>query len=150
MHRHVRNVHKINSAERKINCDECDQKFFTVCELRQNHIDEHDFTPEYEEYTFRTMNEFKKWKKNVEEETFSCFTATGSKWKSGSSGKELSYYTCHRSGSYASQASGQRKAKPTIKCGKRCFAGMNVSKESYGIKVILQSKHRGHGPDPPK
>ncbi|KAL3205891.1 hypothetical protein MRX96_040572 [Rhipicephalus microplus] len=72
MHRHVRNVHKMNNAERKIACDECVKKFFRVFELKQHHTDEHEFMPEYDEYTFRTANAFLLLQRLLFEQTTRC------------------------------------------------------------------------------
>ncbi|KAL3205885.1 hypothetical protein MRX96_040566 [Rhipicephalus microplus] len=46
----------MNNAEREIDCDEYDKKFLTLFELKQHHIDEDEFTSQYDEYTFRTTN----------------------------------------------------------------------------------------------
>ncbi|XP_075542687.1 uncharacterized protein LOC142576437 [Dermacentor variabilis] len=146
--RHIQNVHKIPISQQKspkYECDECQGVFYAIGELRSHHVNEHHFQPTYEKHHFPTMAAFKSWKEKVERDTRSRFAHTTGA-KKNSIGTKISYFTCHRSGSYASQAVGNRKRKRagSIKCGKICFAAMTVAEAKTGVSVTFQRKHRGH------
>ncbi|KAH6932142.1 hypothetical protein HPB50_003045 [Hyalomma asiaticum] len=145
--RHIRNVHKVSTSEPKYDCDECHDKFVTVNELRSHHVHQHSFRPVYEQHHFPTLTDFKSWKENVEKETRSHFIATGGTTEySFLQRKKVTYYGCHRSGSFAPRGIGVRRIKrrASVRCGKRCFAAMTVTETDAGVSVMFQTEHRGH------
>ncbi|XP_049529014.1 uncharacterized protein LOC119462611 [Dermacentor silvarum] len=92
----------------------------------------------------RRHGAFKSWKEKVEKDTRSRYVVTTSAKKGSPQGKETTYYSCHRSGTFVPQGTGKKKQPPSLKCGRRCFAGMTVTKSNTGVNVVFQSKHRGH------
>ncbi|XP_072140507.1 uncharacterized protein [Dermacentor andersoni] len=129
LQRHIKLVHKITHP--KYNCDECEVAL-TLKELEYRHISVHFFEPEYERYHFLTMPAFKSLKEKVEKDTRSHFIARTGTETCGHLKKKHFYFVCHRSGSYASQATSKQKLKrpSSVKCGKRCFAAMAVTEDN--------------------
>ncbi|XP_050025284.1 uncharacterized protein [Dermacentor andersoni] len=129
LQRHIKLVHKITHP--KYNCDECEVAP-TLKELEYRHISVHFFEPEYERYHFLTMPAFKSLKEKVEKDTRSHFIARTGTETCGHLKKKHFYFVCHRSGSYASQATSKQKLKrpSSVKCGKRCFAAMAVTEDN--------------------
>lgn len=142
--RHALNVHKVHLTGPKYECDECSEKFFTLQELKSHHISEHDFQPAHHHHKFPTMAAFRSWKEKVEKVTRSRYIIITSARKGNPQGKEITYFGCHRSGKFVPQGTGKKKYPPSLKCGRRCFAGMTVTKSNTEINVVFQSKHRGH------
>ncbi|XP_050036859.2 zinc finger transcription factor family protein 17-like [Dermacentor andersoni] len=89
---------------------------------------------------------FKSLKEKVEKDTRSHFIARTGTETCGHLQKKHFYFVCHRSGSYASQATSKQKLKrpSSVKCGKRCFAAMAVTEDNTSVYVVFQFKHRGH------
>nr|XP_054921115.1 uncharacterized protein LOC126518993 isoform X6 [Dermacentor andersoni] len=75
---------------------------------------------------------FKSLKEKVEKDTRSHFIARTGTETCGHLKKKHFYFVCHRSGSYASQATSKQKLKrpSSVKCGKRCFAAMAVTEDN--------------------
>ncbi|GBL99403.1 hypothetical protein AVEN_206808-1 [Araneus ventricosus] len=93
--------------------------------------------------------EFVNWKLQFEKDSQSSFVIRNS-WVKKEPGKKLSYYICHRSGSFKPKGERIRhmKASGSIKSGSTCPAVMNVTAVTLDgiveINVRYRSVHVGH------
>jgi hypothetical protein len=104
----------------------------------------HDLNMDFEEFEFGSMDEFNKWKRLIESESFTEYRVKRI------SEKNLRFI-CHRSGYFTSKGSGKRSMKisGTCKINGFCPASMTVKiKDSGQVKVIFQKSHVGHKNEP--
>ncbi|GBM55328.1 hypothetical protein AVEN_76031-1, partial [Araneus ventricosus] len=148
---HLRQFHPEQDVQVKGSqlCGLCDCTFRTVTLLHEHLQNQHSVTLQFVNKTFYSEEEFVNWKLQIEKDSQSSFIIRNSSVKKVA-GKKLSYYICHRSGSFKPKGERIRhmKASGSIKSGSTCPAVMNVTAVTVDgimeINVRYQSVHIGH------
>lgn len=107
--------------------------------------DVHNIRIETENLEFRSVDDFTKWKENMENESKSKFVKERGSCKNKYFNEH--YYVCHRSGYYISEGKGIRRLKTTgsNKIDGICPAGFKVYETLNGkCSVSFRKTHVGH------
>ncbi|XP_034237691.1 uncharacterized protein LOC117643114 [Thrips palmi] len=129
----------------KFKCPQCSDEFATKGQL-DHHVDSaHHIEPESELMSFPSLEDFFKWKNQMEIETMSHYVKhTGSKpVKNGL----RSYYFCHRSGFERSKEEDEKQRinwQSTVKMGAHCTSQMTMTQCGDHVEVSFSKVHVGH------
>lgn len=127
--------------------------FICECEIKKSDISQHYreihcITIEEENHEFNTIDEFTKWKENIEKITLSKYTQQR-KSRSNKDGTKVTYFHCHRDGYFQSKGQNTRHLKlmGSNKINTRCVSKMIVKEASESITVKFVKTHVGHSMD---
>lgn len=114
--------------------------------MNDHYLNEHNASQNVENFEFDNFNDFKSWKREVEDATDSRFVKNCG---SVNTGKQIyNYYKCYRNGFYTSKNSDQRhlKNKGSYKINGYCPASINVtiSKLTKKCAIKFNGNHVGH------
>ncbi|XP_072378332.1 uncharacterized protein [Diabrotica undecimpunctata] len=148
--RHLKSHRKIHLDQKQNNflqkkCPLCD---FSECKksLMLEHFQKaHSIFVDSKEYTFSNIEQFEKWKTDIEIESSSRYMR-----KAKCNESNISYYCCHRSGNYTPKDDRVRclKGQGSKKINAYCPAGMKLIQNSSGdCKVLFIETHIGHDLD---
>ncbi|XP_018318469.1 zinc finger protein 84-like isoform X2 [Agrilus planipennis] len=125
--------------------EDCGEKFLKYVNLRQHLMVQHDTNIEFEDLTFNSTSDFKKWKDQVEQETQSHYTLdTGLRPLINGTSKKT--YNCHRS--YTKRGKSKNiRTYLTTKMGRACPSRIEVifeNDEQSTLSVKFWKTHCGH------
>nr|CAI5820051.1 unnamed protein product [Callosobruchus analis] len=155
--RHLREIHGVEQKSSLTypfetyndKCYEgCNLSFFTIGQLKDHFLNNHDFTFEEEQLNFKCYEEFQSW--------LECISCTESvqyirqaQHKKLSSNEELLYFYCNRSGKKTEKADRKRKIKSqrTCKLNMACtsIVTLTICKDTNRCIITYCKTHYGHG-----
>lgn len=144
---HERKFHSSSSVPTKKSTHKCPLCGLDVTKKTffEHFHDVHNIRIETENLEFRSVEEFTRWKENMENESKSKFVKERGSCKNKYFNEH--YYVCHRSGYYISEGKGIRRLKTTgsNKIDGICPAGFKVYEALNGkCSVSFRKTHVGH------
>lgn len=130
-------------------CVECEKPFARQYLLLKHYTEEHNVTLKYENKQFDTMEEFHKWKREVEFFTISGYHASSGTHETSTS--RFRRFRCHRSGVYRSHCDDAKRVRRLKKKGSKKLQGLcpaEIAVKEYKsdgkCEVTFQTTHVGH------
>ncbi|XP_074596402.1 uncharacterized protein LOC141851559 [Brevipalpus obovatus] len=135
--RHLSEEH--NRTKRGQKCAICDKIVTNILNYTVHAKEEHNIEIEQSERIFDTIEDFEKWKSEIETSSESFFAKKRTQ-------HDKSYYECSRSGTYVSKGHGVRhlKTQGSRKIDAKCPAMMIVHQENLKFHVKFYETHMGH------
>lgn len=138
--RHMQNFHEVvhKSNPRTVKCPLCTFTSYTVTALDNHLVKHHSIQLNAGKKNFDSIDDFKKWKEDIEHEDLAYFTKKRTV-------ENRTYYECHRSGSTRETGASKKiRWRRRTKICKTCPARMVVNDVDGQIHVYYQRKHVGH------
>ncbi|XP_022172436.1 uncharacterized protein LOC111035218 [Myzus persicae] len=133
-------------SELKIKCsvENCNRSYKTLKCFSKHLKNDHNIDINIESLSFNTIEEFKKWKTNIED-TKICQYVQRTSTKTHHN-VEYTYYICHRSYHPRLASKGQRnpKSSGSVKIGKVCPSYIRVHKNGAQFQIEFCSTHLFH------
>ncbi|XP_065220870.1 uncharacterized protein LOC135845923 [Planococcus citri] len=140
---------KVKKLEPSIICVLCEKTFLRHYLLLKHYTEDHNVTLVYENRQFDSMDQFMKWKQEVE-----FFTIAGYHSSSGvldTANSRTRKFRCHRSGVYKSQCENSARVRKLKKKGSKKLQGLCPAeivvkefKSDGKCEVKFQTTHVGH------
>jgi hypothetical protein len=140
---HLKRSHSSHLSEPKNKCIEpgCTKSFFNVANLRKHLDEEHQKDAKFEQFLFKSLEEFNSWKEDLEQKTNARYvTKTGTKTLSKQNSIVTSF-ECHRSGFARSQSRYDTGNCTSKKLNARCPAQIRLFETGNEFMVHFYQMH---------
>lgn len=142
--KHATDDDEVFTGRNNVTCPVCGNCFNSKSKLEIHFFTGHNIQLLFERREFTCIEDFLNWKKEVEEQNSSTYVR-----KCGAAsvkGKKVSYYYCHKSGTYNCRGRGIRKLKElgSNKINATCPSMIKVVEGQDKVTVKFCSTHAGH------